>query len=153
MAVEIERKFLVVGNDWKHSVGRETVMEQGYLGGDQCSIRVRVEGDSARLNIKSLSTGIRRTEFEYPIPLTEAQQMLADFATSSVSKTRHYVDFGRHQWEIDVFAGANQGLIVAEIELSAEDESFERPPWLGEEVSQDPRYLNVFLARKPFTQW
>lgn len=153
MGVEIERKFLVASDDWKQHVGRETVMEQGYLGGDQCSIRVRLEGNSARLNIKSLSTGITRTEFEYPIDYADARQMLSDFATSTVSKTRHYVAYGAHQWEIDVFSGANQGLIVAEIELRSEGESFEMPPWLGTEVSADPRYLNVSLARHPFTRW
>lgn len=153
MPVEIERKFLVANDDWKQAVDSETVMEQGYLGGDQCSIRVRLEGEQARLNIKSLTRGIRRTEFEYPIDFADAKQMLRDFASNTVSKTRHYVQHGSHRWEIDVFAGANSGLVVAEIELDGEQESFQKPGWLGKEVSHDPRFLNVSLARHPYQDW
>jgi adenylate cyclase len=128
-------------------------MVQAYLGGERCSIRVRIEGEEAFLNLKSRDLGTRRLEFEYPVPLEEAEHMLAAFGGQQVAKTRHFVERGGHTWEIDEFSGDNAGLVVAEIELAAEDEAFERPDWIGAEVTMDPRYYNVNLARTPFRDW
>ena len=155
MAREIERKFLVRGEGWRSQVVKTARYRQGYLTeGGTCSIRVRIDGEQAFLNIKSATLGIQRSEYEYPIPLLDAEEMLAHFTTGLlIEKTRHFVDHAGHRWEIDVFAGANEGLVVAEIELQAEDEVFELPPWVGEEVSDDPRYYNVCLAHHPYTAW
>ena len=155
MALEIERKFLLLNEDWQPQASRSARYRQGYLTeGGRCSIRVRVAGARAFLNIKSATLGIRRTEYEYPLPLAEAQEMLSAFTLGGeVVKTRHFVEYGQHTWEIDVFEGVNQGLVVAEVELADEEEAFERPPWLGQEVSDDPRYYNVYLAHHPYHSW
>src|SRR5688500_984775 len=131
MGVEIERKFLVRGGAWRAGVARATRMVQGYLGGERCSIRVRVEGDAAFLNVKSKTLGVKRSEYEAPLPVGEARAMLEEFCPERVEKIRHVVDHAGHRWEIDEFLGDNAGLVVAEIELGAEDEAFERPAWLG----------------------
>lgn len=155
MAQEIERKFLVTGDGWRDEVRASVRYRQGYLSsGGRCSVRVRVAGDRAYLNIKSATLDIVRTEYEYPIPVTEAEEMLAQLCSGLlIEKTRHFVDYGGFTWEIDVFEGANRGLVVAEIELERADSVFPRPPWAGAEVSDDPRYYNVCLARTPYTQW
>lgn len=155
MAQEIERKFLVSGDSWKKHVTRCIYYRQGYLCGNaKASIRVRVSDETAYLNLKSATTGVRREEFEYPIPLSDAHRMLELLCEGPlIEKTRHFVDCGGHVWEIDVFEGQNQGLVVAEIELSAEDEAFDRPEWVGEEVSHDVRYYNASLVRHPYTHW
>jgi adenylate cyclase len=153
VAVEIERKFLLRGDAWRAQAQRSLRMVQAYLGGERCSIRVRIEGEEAFLNLKSRDLGTRRLEFEYPVPLEEAEHMLAAFGGQQVAKTRHFVERGGHTWEIDEFSGDNAGLVVAEIELAAEDEAFERPDWIGAEVTMDPRYYNVNLARTPFRDW
>ena len=160
MAIEIERKFLVVDGSWQALADTGTRYRQGYLsrvtGADRArsSVRIRTDGDRAYLNIKSATLGISRQEYEYPLPLADAEAMLADLCVGAiVEKTRYRVPAGRHVWEVDVFAGANTGLIVAEIELSCEDEAFERPAWVGEEVSDDPRYYNVCLAERPYSSW
>lgn len=150
MGVEIERKFLLAGEDWRGAVERSVRMRQGYLGGDRCSVRVRIEGDAARLNIKSKTLGVQRLEFEYPLPLADAEELLAHFCPQRVEKTRHYVRACGRLWEIDEFAGDNAGLVIAEIELAHAGETFERPPWLGREVTDDPRYYNTELARVPW---
>ena len=155
MATEIERKFLVRNEQWREGADEGTAYRQGYLASDPtCSIRVRTGGGRAFLNIKSATLGVRRREYEYPIPLDDAQEMLDRLCTGPlVEKTRYHVPVGGHVWEVDVFAGDNAGLVVAEIELEREDEPFERPAWVGEEVSQDPRYYNVSLARHPYREW
>ena len=153
MGIEIERKFLLRNDAWRVEVLRSVRMVQAYLGGDRCSVRVRIEGDEAFLNLKSKDLGAQRLEFEYPVPVVEAEQMLAAFGGQQVAKTRHYVVRGAHTFEIDVFSGDNEGLVVAEVELGAVDEAFERPHWLGAEVTDDPRYYNVALARAPFHTW
>ncbi len=155
MAREIERKFLVTGEGWRDGVRRTFHYRQGYLTGEgPCSVRVRIDDERAFLNIKSATLGIQRTEYEYPIPLADAEEMLARFTVGLVvEKTRYVVDFAGHRWEVDVFEGANAGLVVAEIELQHEDEHFELPPWVGEEVSDDPRYYNVCLAHRPYREW
>ncbi|AHE98167.1 CYTH domain-containing protein [Thioalkalivibrio paradoxus] len=154
MAKEIERKFLIQGDAWRSQVQASRPMRQGYLcGNTRASVRVRIAGDQATLNIKSATLGVERQEFEYPVPLDDAQVLLDELAGAVVEKTRHELRHGDHVWEIDEFAGRNQGLIVAEIELSDPEEPFVRPDWLGEEVSHDPRYYNTELARHPYTRW
>ena len=153
MGVEIERKFLLASDAWRAQARDRTRMEQGYLGGERCSVRVRIEGDAAFLNIKSRELGARRLEFEQPLPLADAQAMLAAFCPQRVQKWRHRVDSAPHVWEIDEFLGENAGLVVAEIELGAEDEPFTRPDWLGAEVTAEARYYNLNLAATPYSRW
>jgi adenylate cyclase len=153
--IEIERKFLVEGGAWRVLIERSVEFRQGYLAvNDACGIRVRLEGGRARLNIKSATLDIRRHEYEYEIPVGEGREMLDLLcAARQVVKTRNYLHFEGHLWEVDEFHGANAGLVVAEIELNVEDETFARPPWLGTEVSGDPRYLNSSLAQRPYSNW
>ncbi|WP_126454766.1 CYTH domain-containing protein [Sulfuriflexus mobilis] len=155
MGIEIERKFLLRNDDWRAAADAGTRMRQGYFAGPQrASIRVRIEGESANLNIKSAELGIRRLEFEYPVPLVEAEQMLDGLCEGPlVEKTRYRLVYAGFTWEVDVFAGDNAGLVVAEIELPTEDSAFEKPDWLGEEVSADPRYYNVSLVTHPYCDW
>jgi adenylate cyclase len=153
MATEIERKFLVRGNAWRGQAHASRLLVQGYLGGDRCSVRVRVDGTSAHLNIKSRTRGISRLEFEYPIPLADATVLMSELAGKEVTKTRYLVQNGAHLWEVDEFAGANHGLIVAEVELSAADEKIDRPQWLGREVTDEQRYYNAALVLSPFSDW
>jgi adenylate cyclase len=155
MGREIERKFLVKGEGWREAATRRTRMRQGYLSdGMSRSIRIRLEGDRAAINIKSSRDGIQRLEFEYPVPVEDAVAMLDHVALKPlIEKTRYEVPVGEHLWEVDVFEGDNSGLIVAEVELGAVDEVFERPEWAGEEVSHDHRYYNVSLREKPYKSW
>ena len=155
MAVEIEHKFLIHDERWRQYVERSSRMRQGYLTSDaHCSVRVRVAEGQGYLNIKSGTLGIQRSEYEYPIPLADAEEILDTLCEQPLlEKTRHYVRFGGHLWEIDEFAGDNAGLIVAEIELSRPDEPFARPEWLGADVSHDKRYYNSQLARHPYRTW
>ena len=155
MAIEIERKFLTASDAWRARVERSTEMRQGYFcNTDRASLRVRVAGDKAAIGIKSMTRALRRNEYEYPVPLEEAMHMLDRMCQPAIiHKTRHYLHYQGHLWEIDEFHGDNAGLVVAEIELSHEDEAFVRPQWLGAEVSDDPRYLNFALARHPFKDW
>lgn len=153
MHLEIERKFLVCGNAWRTDVCGTIAMDQGYLGGDRCSVRVRLEGDAAALNIKSREAGASRLEFEYPIPLSQAQLMLARISGPRVTKVRHHVRVDGMLFEIDEFSGENAGLVVAEVELDAVDATFPRPAWLGREVTDDVRFYNVRLAEAPFSTW
>lgn len=155
MATEIERKFLVVNDDWNKEVFKSVYFRQGYLSSDpSSSVRVRITDAKAWLNIKSATVGLSRLEFEYAIPLDDGVEMLDTLCTGPiVEKTRHYARCHGHLWEIDVFEGLNAGLIVAEIELSSEDEVFTRPAWVGEDVSEDTRYYNAQLARRPFREW
>lgn len=153
MAVEIERKFLLAGDAWRGCVRRSQRMRQAYLGGDACSVRVRIAGDEASLNIKSKTTGSVRDEFEYAIPLADAEALVGLSTGPQVVKTRHWVDHAGRRWEIDEFEGDNAGLIVAEIELESVDATFERPGWLGDEVTCDIRYYNANLMREPYSRW
>ncbi len=154
MALEIERKFLLAHDGWRAHVERTEQLLQGYLGGTQASVRVRVAGNSAWLNIKGRTLGATRLEFEYPIPPADAEIMLRELADGPIlSKQRHYLQLADHLFEIDEFTGDNAGLIVAEVELESEDEEFPRPDWLGAEVTADARYYNVNLVRQPYTQW
>ena len=155
MPTEIERKFLVDNDDWRKFVSRHTRISQGYLANtERGSIRIRVSPDQAFLNIKSMTIGVQRAEFEYPIPRDDACYMLENLCMRPIiEKTRYFVEQGEHLWEIDVFDGENTGLIVAEIELSETDEDFHKPDWIGIEVTDDPRYYNVRLVAEPFSQW
>ncbi len=155
MALEIERKFLVRSDAWRGEVVTRELLRQGYLNsGAQCSIRARIAGEHAWLNLKARKSGMTRLEFEYPIPVADANQILDELAQGPIlEKYRHKVPAGELVWEIDEFLGANAGLIVAEIEVPSEDTEFERPAWLGEEVTEDERYYNFNLARHPYTQW
>ena len=155
MGVEIERKFLIRDESWRSQAERSVKMRQGYLTSDaRCSVRVRLAGERGFLNVKSGTLGIRRSEFEYPIPAAEAEEMLDTLCEQPLlEKTRHFVRHGQHLWEIDEFAGDNSGLIVAEVELRRPDEAFARPDWLGEDVSHDLRYYNSQLARHPYRAW
>ena len=156
MAVEIERKFLVSGDAWRRDVSRSEPMAQGYLAGppeSRCSVRVRVAGNGAWLNIKSATLGVERDEYEYAIPRADAERMLATLCGERVEKIRHHVTVGGHLFEVDEFIGDNAGLVVAEIELSHADEPFERPAWLGREVTPLARYYNVNLATHPYSRW
>ncbi|GMR15934.1 MAG: CYTH domain-containing protein [Gammaproteobacteria bacterium] len=155
MATEIERKFLIKDMSWKELADEGTHYSQGYLvGSKHASVRVRIQGKRAFLNIKSATIDITRQEFEYEIPLTEATEMLETLCEKPlIDKTRYHLKNENHVWEVDVFSGDNEGLIVAEIELSDKDEVFEKPDWLGDEVSDDDRYYNVCLVKHPFKDW
>jgi adenylate cyclase len=155
MAKEIERKFLVVNDNWQKDVTKSIHYTQGYFTTNaSCSIRIRVAGDSASLNIKSATLGITRTEYDYALPLDDAKEMLHHLCNKPLlEKTRYYVQHHDHLWEIDVFSGENEGLIVAEIELKSADEQFSLPDWAGKEVSDDPRYYNVCLVNHPYKDW
>jgi adenylate cyclase len=150
MAIEIERKFLVIGDAWREAASRSEHMVQGYLAGPpaaRCSVRVRIAGPAAFLNIKSATPGVQRDEYEYAIPPADAQRLLATLAGDVVAKTRHYVEVDGHEFEVDEFSGDNAGLVVAELELERVDAPFPRPPWLGREVTaQLVRYYNLNLA-------
>ena len=172
MGVEIERKFLVTGDAWRAQATRAQRMVQGYLidadqldadrigaeqggriGAARCSVRIRIAGDTARLNIKSAELGVSRQEYEYAIPLQDGERMLRDLCNGFVEKTRHYVPCGEALFEVDEFQGDNAGLIVAELELDAVDQPFPRPQWLGAEVSAAPRYYNIRLIHHPYARW
>jgi len=154
MGVEIERKYLVEGDSWRGQIVSATRIVQGYLARGDVTVRARIRGDRAYLTVKGRSQGIARSEFEYEIPVADAETMLAELADGPVvEKTRNLVEVGGHTWELDVFSGANEGLVMAEIELADADEQFDLPQWAGAEVSDDPRYYNVNLAREPFSQW
>ncbi|MCW0372872.1 CYTH domain-containing protein [Xanthomonas sacchari] len=161
MAIEIERKFLVIGDGWRAAAHAVIPMAQGYLndqaalasGAQKASVRVRVQGEAAFLNLKSRELGHTRQEFEYPIPLDDARALLALCVGGMIDKRRHLVQYQGHLWEVDEFLGDNAGLVVAEIELDSADEAFATPDWLGAEVTDDPRYYNVALATCPFCEW
>lgn len=154
MGLEIECKFLVNKDCWQAPDNGEH-LAQGYIANNEhkLSVRVRIAADVAWLNLKGRINDIARHEYEYQIPLRDAQELLQNFAGNIVEKIRYQVDYAGYVWEVDEFLGDNIGLIVAEIELDSEDEQFEKPPWLGEEVSSDPRYLNTSLAQVPFSKW
>jgi adenylate cyclase len=154
MAQEIERKFLVSGDGWRAAAKRSEAYAQGYLAGTPlASIRVRVAAGRAWLNIKSATTGIERQEYEYEIPEAEGRALLLLCEPGLIEKQRHFVPHGGLLWEVDEFGGGNAGLVVAEVELDSADQPFERPPWVGEEVSHDHRYYNVWLAKHPYRTW
>jgi adenylate cyclase len=149
MGIEIERKFLVSKEKWEGlEKPRGVYLRQGYLNDSAgCTVRVRETETEGYLTIKGKSVGLVRAEFEYPIPKADAKQMLDTLAKTQLSKTRYEIIVGQHTWEVDVFHDANEGLILAEIELESADEMFELPNWIEKEVSNDPRYYNSALAK------
>ncbi len=153
MGLEIERKFLVRNDSWRTVEG--TPFRQGYLNSNlHRVVRVRTMGKQAVLTVKGLNTGAVRREFEYEIPLDDANAILDDLCERPlIEKTRYLIEFAGHTWEVDEFFGDNAGLVVAELELQAEYEYFEKPDWLGEEVTDDPRYFNSNLVLRPYTTW
>ena len=156
MAIEIERKFLVLGTPWA-TLPQGALMRQGYLHATpEKVVRVRIEGDAAMLTIKAAAkglAGISRGEWEYPIPVADAEDLLLLCNQPLIEKYRYRLPFEGMEWELDVFLGDNAGLVVAEIELDSEDQIFSRPEWLGQEVSDDKRYLNANLMCLPFARW
>jgi CYTH domain-containing protein len=152
VASEIERKFLVHGQAWRQPAPLR--IRQGYLNRDkERTVRVRIAGEHAYLTIKGSMQGITRAEFEYSIPVTDAEQLLTMCDGPLLEKNRHVLEHAGMTWEVDEFFGDNDGLVVAEIELSSEDQSFERPAWLGVEVTHERRYLNSNLIAQPYKQW
>lgn len=153
MGVEIERKFLLAGDGWR-ALGQPLLLRQGYLSSDPARVvRVRVEGDQAYMTIKGRNVGATRGEWEYPIPLADANELLALCEQPIVEKFRRRIEFGGNVWEVDEFLGVNQGLILAEIELASEDQLFDKPEWIGADVTHDKRYYNSNLVRHPFSSW
>jgi adenylate cyclase len=161
MGIEIERKFTVVGDAWRGAAEKSVRMAQGYLndiaavrnGAQKASVRVRIAGECAYLNLKSRELGHTRQEFDYEIPVADAEALLKLCTGGIVDKTRHYVRHAGFLWEVDEFAGDNAGLIVAEIELASADTAFERPAWAGKEVTDELRYYNLALAERPYSRW
>jgi len=161
MGIEIERKFLLGDDSWRDAVTESERIAQGYLvsaqalhdGTARASVRVRRTGERAWLNIKSAQLGIERAEFEYPVPIADAEQMLAELCDGVLQKIRHHVTVDGVLFEIDEFFGENAGLVVAEVELPSTDASFPRPAWLGREVSHLVRYYNVNLIAHPYARW
>jgi CYTH domain-containing protein len=151
---EIERKFLVTSDAWR--IGAEgKIYRQGYLSLDvDRTVRVRVAGDQGFLTVKGRSVGASRAEYEYPIPVAHAEEMLDRLCLRPlIEKTRYRVAHEGLVWEVDAFAGENAGLVVAEVELEAEDQVVALPPWVGREVTSDPRYANGSLVQRPFATW
>ena len=154
MPREIERKFLLQNDDWRALAQRSVRMSQGYLAsGGRVSVRIRIAGDEAHLNMKVGGLAASRAEYEYPVPVADARELLALADGPLIDKTRHFVEHGGFEWEVDEFHGDNSGLIVAELELAREDEPFPRPPWLAKEVTQLVRYYNVCLVKHPYRAW
>ena len=154
--IEIERKFLVKSNDFKTRAFAQNRIAQGYLNSTpERTVRVRIKGEKGFLTIKGIGneSGMTRFEWENEIPVKEAQQLLNLCETGKIEKIRYEIKVGSHIFEVDEFFGENDGLIIAEIELSSETEMFEKPEWLGEEVTNDERYYNAYLSRNPFKEW
>jgi adenylate cyclase len=154
--IEIERKFLVVSEDYKKEAFSKKNIKQGYLSSiPERTVRVRTKGEKAYLTIKGLSSdsGLSRFEWEKEIPISEAEQLLLLCEKGIINKTRFEVKIGNHIYEVDEFYDENEGLVIAEIELSTEDESFVKPDWLGNEVTTDRRYYNSYLSANPFKSW
>ena len=161
MGIEIERKFLVTGDGWRTAAHAVIPMAQGYIndlgamdrGEQKASVRVRIQGDVAYLNIKSRELGHTRQEFDYPVPVNEARELLVLCVGGLIDKRRHLVRHGGLLWEVDEFLGDNAGLVVAEVELESADQPFDKPDWAGMEVTDELRYYNLALASHPYTQW
>jgi len=155
MPREIERKYLVLGDAWRGATASSRRIRQGYLSLDpERIVRVRASDDRAHIAVKGTTAGVTRDEYEYEIPLDHARELLDRMCIEpTIEKTRHEVDACGKRWEIDEFAGANAGLVVAEVELSAADERIALPEWVGEEVSGDPRYFNAALVQSPWRGW
>lgn len=154
MGTEIERKFLLSSDAWRAGA-KGTMYRQGYLNSaKERTVRIRTVGDKAFLTIKGVTVGATRAEYEYPIPFDECNAMLDTLAEKPlIEKKRYRISHGGLTWEIDEFFGDNRGLVVAEVELRSEGQAFDRPDWVGEEVTRDPRYFNSNLIKHPYTRW
>jgi adenylate cyclase len=155
VAIEIERKFRLLNDRWRTEVSESTLLRQGYLANTaRASVRVRIAGAQGWLSVKAMTARIARAEFEYPIPVGAAEQMLGELCEGPlIEKWRHRVLHDGSEWEIDEFLGENAGLVVAELELESEDQRFTRPAWLGPEVTSEERYYNFRLAQHPYRLW
>ena len=161
MPLEIERKYRVTSDAWRAQAHAVIPMAQGYLndsasldsGAQKASVRVRIQGEQAFLNLKSREIGHTRQEFDYPIPVEEARALLALCVGGLIDKRRHLVQHGGLLWEVDEFLGDNAGLVVAEVELEQADQAIELPEWAGDEVTDQVRYYNLALAARPYSQW
>ena len=154
MGLEIERKFLLKNNNWKKAVRNQFAIKQGYLNDDpNRTVRVRIKGSKGILTIKGKTVNATRAEYEYEIPLSDAQELINLCEKPIIDKTRYIVDYQNKTWEIDIFYGENDGLILAEIGLDSEQEEFDLPEWAGQEVTTDSRYYNSNLAKKPISKW
>lgn len=154
--IEIERKFRVLNSDFKKEAFVQNRIAQGYLCSDSArTVRVRTKGEKGFITVKGIgnASGLSRFEWEKEIPLQEALQLLQLCEKGTIDKTRFEVKKGNHIFEIDEFYGENEGLVIAEVELTTEDQIFERPEWLGEEVTNDPRFYNAYLSKNPFLEW
>lgn len=154
--VEIERKFLVKSADFKEQAFAHNKIAQGYLSAvPERTVRVRIKGERGFITIKGVSQqgGMSRFEWENEIPLDEALELLKLCEKGKIEKTRYEIKLGKHIFEVDEFYGENEGLVMAEVELESETETFEKPDWLGEEVTNDPRYYNAYLSKNPFKEW
>jgi adenylate cyclase len=154
--IEIERKFLVTSNAFKTDAFTQNKIAQGYLSSvPERTVRVRIKGDKGFITVKGISSdsGMSRFEWEKEIPIDEAENLLKLCEKGIIDKIRFNVKIGNHTFEVDEFHGENEGLIIAEIELNSENEVFERPNWLGEEVTNDKRYYNSYLSNHPFKNW
>lgn len=153
MSIEIERRFLVEGEDWRHLATAQT-LQQGYMKVDKaCSIRVRIVGEDAWLTIKGFISDVSRHEFEYPIPLAHAQTMLANMCPFTLEKHRYSIAYQVFVFDVDEYFGDNAPLVVAEIELPSEDTAFAKPSWLGAEITADGRFSNAYLSKHPYCSW
>ena len=153
MAKEIERKFLVIPDKWKQP-GEKVFIKQAFLSENpDRSVRVRISGKKAFLTIKGGQKGMTRDEFNYPVPLPDAEELMGLAVNSVVEKFRYRINYGNKVWEVDEFTGVNQGLILAEVELVSESEKIQLPDWAGKEVTGDQRYYNLYLAKFPFGSW
>lgn len=151
MGQEIERKFLVAKDSWQAQVTSSSQIQQGYLSASaKATVRIRIfDGKRAVLTLKGKAEGLARPEFEYEVPLADAEELMQISRPETVEKRRHRVPHGKHVWEVDVFEGHHAGLIVAEVEMRSEDEEVALPDWVGKEVTEDERYANASLARTP----
>lgn len=154
MGKEIERKFLLVGDEWK-ALAKGTHYRQGYLNSaKERTVRIRTIDDKAFLTVKGITVGATRAEYEYEIPYADCTAMLDSLAEKPIIEKRRYkIPYGGLIWEVDEFLGVNEGLVVAEVELTSEDQAFEKPVWVGAEVTGDPRYFNSNLVRNPYSTW
>lgn len=154
--IEIERKFIVKNQSFKEEIHTKSIVSQGYLNSNpERTVRVRIKNDKGYLTIKGISneSGTSRYEWEKEIPLNEAVELFKLCEKGAIEKTRHEIKYGNHTYEVDEFHGDNEGLIIAEIELSSEDEKFDKPNWLGDEVTGEQRYYNSNLSILPFKEW
>lgn len=152
--MEIERKFLVRGQDYR-TLALASYIAQGYLNSDKNrTVRVRIDNDCAYLTVKSVTVGITRSEYEYAIPLPDAKHMIENLCEKpAIEKHRYRISIENKIWEVDEFLGENEGLVIAEIELESESEHFHKPSWIGAEISNDPRYYNANLVKNPYKNW